>query len=738
MKRLAFFTVMLFCIVFIAHMATGQVAKKQVVQDARFLEYEGVLTGTTGEKLTGEYLMMFHVYDTKTSGLPLWEENHRVTVKDGEFRVTLGKKSRLPISDARAYYVSITINEEVLSPRQLFTVGVDNDIVTEGSTPPFDDTDVVDPPVVVPYGVGGGWTDDGTVVRLTTVSDLVGIGTTDPQCKLDVIGEICGGYSDTVNAVYGGILSGFSNLAGDAATDTAAFVGGGSDNSATAKYATVGGGRDNTASSNYATVAGGSNNSASDSYAIVAGGRDNTASANYGTVAGGHDNTASGSNATVGGGYEHEASSWAATVGGGWANTASGSYATVGGGANNSASNLDATVGGGSTNSASGWYATVGGGQHNSANGYYATVGGGHADTVNTRYGGVAAGYSNLAGDAATDTAAFVGGGLDNSAIGKYSTVGGGYSNTASGDRATVGGGRINTATDWFATVGGGEANTASGSAATVSGGYNNTASNLGATAGGGYNNTATDWYATVGGGYNNEADGYAATVGGGYNCDSDGDYSFTVGNDSNVPSSYSNSAAFNGQTATASSQTRVGTISKAAGTFTIDHPTQPLNRIMNHYFVESPEMVLIYRGVAIIGSEGRAEVQLPDYFDALNRNPMVQLTGVGTSDVYVSDKVSGNRFVIGGKPGTEVYWTVTGDRKDQSAEITRILMPVEQLKEGDLAGHSLDDDFLAATMSQLERMGEAGKFNFRTAEGQEKYERSLRAREEAGPTERE
>jgi hypothetical protein len=220
------------------------------------------------------------------------------------------------------------------------------------------------------------------------------------------------------------------------------------------------------------------------------------------------------------------------------------------------------------------------------------------------------------------------------------------------------------------------------------------------------------------------------STVGGGSDCGSDGNYSFSVGNNSNVGSSYTNSAAFNGQTATASGQTRVGTLSKASGTFTIDHPTDPAHKILNHYFVESPEMVLIYRGVATIGSDGRAEVRLPDYFDALNRNPMVQLTGVGTSDVYVSEKVSGNRFIIGGKPGTEVYWTVTGDRKDQAAEITRILMPVEQNKEGGLAGHSVDDDFLATTKAQLEQVGKADGFEFRTAAGQEKYEQSLRALE--------
>ena len=138
--------------------------------------------------------------------------------------------------------------------------------------------------------------------------------------------------------------------------------------------------------------------------------------------------------------------------------------------------------------------------------------------------------------------------------------------------------------------------------------------------------------------------------------------------------------------------------------------------------------MVLIYRGAAVIGPDGRAIVHLPDYFDALNKNPMIQLTGVGSPEVvYVAEEVTGNRFVIGGKPNTKVYWTVTGERKNPSAEIIKIIMPVEQPKDGALAGRSLDDDFLCGTKNQLERMGKADKFQFRTQTGQQKYEDSKR-----------
>jgi hypothetical protein len=110
-----------------------------------------------------------------------------------------------------------------------------------------------------------------------------------------------------------------------------------------------------------------------------------------------------------------------------------------------------------------------------------------------------------------------------------------------------------------------------------------------------------------------------------------------------------------------------------------------------------------------------------------------VQLTGVGSSDVYVAEKTSGNRFTIGGRPGTEVYWQVTGERKDVSAEITRRLMPVEQPKTGVLAGTMLDDDFLRGAMDQLVREGKAQGIDFRTAAGRQRYERMKQHLREAG-----
>jgi hypothetical protein len=58
---------------------------------------------------------------------------------------------------------------------------------------------------------------------------------------------------------------------------------------------------------------------------------------------------------------------------------------------------------------------------------------------------------------------------------------------------------------------------------------------------------------------------------------------------------------------------------------------------------------------------------------------------------VYVAEDVAGNSFAIGGRPGTKVYWTVTGERKDDVAADARASMPVEQPKTDELRGRSVN-----------------------------------------------
>ncbi|HTK82303.1 MAG TPA: hypothetical protein VL633_08445 [Bacteroidota bacterium] len=123
------------------------------------------------------------------------------------------------------------------------------------------------------------------------------------------------------------------------------------------------------------------------------------------------------------------------------------------------------------------------------------------------------------------------------------------------------------------------------------------------------------------------------------------------------------------------------GTLSKGAGSFKIDHPLDPANKYLYHSFVESPDMKNIYDGVAALDASGEATVDLPVWFEALNKDFRYQLTCIGGyAPVFVAEKISNNRFKIaGGKPGIEVSWQVTGIRKDAFANAHRI--PVEENK---------------------------------------------------------
>jgi len=132
------------------------------------------------------------------------------------------------------------------------------------------------------------------------------------------------------------------------------------------------------------------------------------------------------------------------------------------------------------------------------------------------------------------------------------------------------------------------------------------------------------------------------------------------------------------------------GNVSKGGGSFKIDHPLDPANKYLYHSFVESPDMKNVYDGVTKLDESGEAIVELPAYFETLNKEFRYQLTPIGSyAPLYVAQKISGNRFKIaGGAHGMEVSWQVTGIRKDAYAEMHRI--PIEESKPAADRGHYL------------------------------------------------
>jgi hypothetical protein len=138
------------------------------------------------------------------------------------------------------------------------------------------------------------------------------------------------------------------------------------------------------------------------------------------------------------------------------------------------------------------------------------------------------------------------------------------------------------------------------------------------------------------------------------------------------------------------------GAISKGSGTFVIDHPLDPKNKLLYHSFVESPDVKNIYDGIAVLNERGEVEVELPRYFLALNMDFRYLATAIGEPmpDLYLEEGVKkgflgfGNpRFRLsGGIPGGEVSWQVTGIRHDPYILKNPIVVEVEK-GEGTLVG---------------------------------------------------
>jgi len=140
-----------------------------------------------------------------------------------------------------------------------------------------------------------------------------------------------------------------------------------------------------------------------------------------------------------------------------------------------------------------------------------------------------------------------------------------------------------------------------------------------------------------------------------------------------------------------------VGNLAKIAGSFKIDHPLDPANKYLYHSFVESPDMMNIYNGVAILDASGEAVIQMPEWFGSLNRDFRYQLTCIGGfAPVYIAEELANNQFKIGGgRNGIKISWQITGVRQDAWANAHRI--PVEEMKSNRERGFYLAPELFGA-----------------------------------------
>ncbi len=132
-----------------------------------------------------------------------------------------------------------------------------------------------------------------------------------------------------------------------------------------------------------------------------------------------------------------------------------------------------------------------------------------------------------------------------------------------------------------------------------------------------------------------------------------------------------------------------LGALSKGSGTFVIDDPLDPKNKLLYHSFVESPDVMNVYDGIVVLDQSGSATIVLPDYFTALNKDFQYLATPIGASmpNLHLSAEVHHTWLglgrieisVAGGAPGKKISWQVTGVRHDPFIEANLIVPEVEK-----------------------------------------------------------
>jgi hypothetical protein len=146
------------------------------------------------------------------------------------------------------------------------------------------------------------------------------------------------------------------------------------------------------------------------------------------------------------------------------------------------------------------------------------------------------------------------------------------------------------------------------------------------------------------------------------------------------------------------------GNLSKGSGTFTIDHPLDPENKILQHSFVESPDMMNVYNGNVVLDARGETVVEMPSYFEALNMDFRYQLSCIGAhAPIYISQEIANNKFSIaGGTAGLKVSWQVTGVRNDKFAQDNRVQVEID--KELDKKGSYIHPQCFGVEPEENER----------------------------------
>ena len=597
------------------------------------ISYQGHVTNSVGDPVSnGLYSFTFSIYDLPTGGIQSWSETQtNVEVTNGNFSVLLGvvnpiTDSAFPANDA---YLEIIFQSETITPRsRLSSVPFSHSVYSinnaKGGT------------------IYGGLTltpdDFADIGNAITILDSN--GTTSMKISIGADGT---GVLDFYDPVDSRAYNGFSATTKRMSLRKEGLVMFGTTPSDTTMSLLPNG---NIQSSGQITM--GQNSTSTGIWSTVFG-FGNVATADSATISGGYLNTATGFNAVIGGGSFNEAG-FTATVSGGVANVADSQAATIGGGNINEVHGPVSVIAGGGQHTIYGGWASIGGGAVNiiASNGLYGTIAGGSLNAV-------------------YDTSGFIGGGSNNITGASYGTVPGGRNNQANG-RYSFAAGKDAIAAHAGSFVWSDTSSTTF---------FSNKTNEFAVNAQNGMRVQANN--TQFGGAFTNLGNGDGVRFFGNV---SNGDdwgsiYATNTGSSPAIVAQAGTGLAAN----FLGNINVTGSVSKGSGSFKIDHPLDPANKFLYHSFVESPDMKNIYDGNIITDNRGTAVVELPEYFEALNKDFRYQLTVIGSfARAIISEEISNNSFVIKtDEPNIKVSWQVTGIRKDAYANANRIQTEVNK-----------------------------------------------------------
>ena len=90
------------------------------VESSGIVDYQGFLSSTDGDPISGSLSITFSLWDDPTAGNSLWQETQSLDVRLGYFTASLGAITRLPdnIFSGNARWLQVEIAGERLTPRK--------------------------------------------------------------------------------------------------------------------------------------------------------------------------------------------------------------------------------------------------------------------------------------------------------------------------------------------------------------------------------------------------------------------------------------------------------------------------------------------------------------------------------------------------------------------------------------------------------------------------------------------